>query len=350
MMSDGTKIEWTEATWNVITGCSVLSPGCTNCYAMRLAGTRLRNHPSRVDLTQPSAAGPVWTGEVRFNEEWLLQPLGWKRGRRIFVVAHGDLFHEKVKTEWLDRIFAVMAMTPQHTYQVLTKRAVRMRDYLRDPNVLDRVIYAWGELTGEAVKRDEKVASRAMFDAWNARAGAALSLPLPNVWLGVSVEDQRRANERVPALQDTPAAVRWVSAEPLLGRVEFHYLERGDGGSELDGNRFTYIDNALTGHRSTKAGQYAVPKIDWIVAGGESGAGARPVHPDWLRSIRDQCARTGTAFLFKQWGAWASVSEVAGAGDHFQFSDGATVRNVGKKLAGRTLDGVIHDGYPEVRS
>lgn len=110
-MSDNSKIEWTDATWNVITGCSIESPGCRDCYAMTLAGTRLRNHWSRIGLTQPSAGGPVWTGEVRFNEPWLHQPLNWKRSRMIFVVAHGDLFHANVPFETIDRIFAVMALS-----------------------------------------------------------------------------------------------------------------------------------------------------------------------------------------------------------------------------------------------
>ncbi len=120
-MSDKSHIEWTDATWNPITGCSVLSPGCTHCYAMKLAGTRLRNHPSRAGLTTDSKAGPVWTGEVRFNAQWLLQPLGWSKPRMIFVCAHGDLFHDDVPVEWIDKVFAVMALAPQHTFQVLTK-------------------------------------------------------------------------------------------------------------------------------------------------------------------------------------------------------------------------------------
>lgn len=135
-MADGTPIEWTDATWNPVTGCSVLSAGCTNCYAMRLAGTRLQHHPSRAGLTTPSRiksgtglGKPVWNGQVRFNEQWLTEPLRWKRPRRIFVVAHGDLFHDAVPDAWIDQVFAVMALAPQHQFQVLTKRAARMRAY-----------------------------------------------------------------------------------------------------------------------------------------------------------------------------------------------------------------------------
>jgi protein gp37 len=133
-MADGTKIEWTDATVNAINGCSVISPGCTNCYAMRLAGTRLKHHPSRVGLTIDSKAGPVWNGEVRLNEDQLLQPLRWTKPRQIFWNAHGDMFHPSVPKEWIDRCFAVMAMTPQHIHQVLTKRADRMRTHLSDPS------------------------------------------------------------------------------------------------------------------------------------------------------------------------------------------------------------------------
>ena len=128
-MSDNSKIEWTDATWNPITGCSVVSAGCTNCYAMRLAGTRLKNHPSRAGLTRETAHGPVWTGEVRLNREWLDQPLRWRRRRRIFVCAHGDLFHDQVPREWIDLVVAVIAMSPQHQFQVLTKRPDRMAEY-----------------------------------------------------------------------------------------------------------------------------------------------------------------------------------------------------------------------------
>src|SRR6516164_8034629 len=125
-MSDHTNIEWTDATWNPVTGCSLVSPGCAHCYAMRIAGTRLRNHPSRHGLTRDTEAGPMWTGEVRLNESWLNQPFKWKKPRRIFACAHGDLFHPAVPDKWIDRVFAVMALTQRHTYQVLTKRSGRM--------------------------------------------------------------------------------------------------------------------------------------------------------------------------------------------------------------------------------
>lgn len=357
-MADHTPIEWTNATWNVITGCFIKSSGCKNCYAMKLAGTRLKHIPSRVGLTQDSAAGPVWNGQVRFNEEWLRQPIQWKRARKIFVVAHGDLFYEAVPDEWIDKVFAVMAMAPQHTFQCLTKRADRMKAYMKrfaaGYGPIERQIIALGGNPIEALAR------------W----------PLPNVWLGVSCETQREAEERVPDLQDIPAAVRWVSAEPLLAEIRFDLLARTEGYRSRDREErdesWTYVDNALAGLRSRKIGQYAVPKIDWIVGGGESGSGARPSHPAWFRSLRDQCARHGTAYLHKQNGAFAATEitlhefqnplerhmgelVVNGGGklSGYPETDAATfhvMRRVGKKASGRLLDGVQHDGYPEVQA
>src|SRR5258708_3498824 len=178
-MADNSKIEWTDATWNPVTGCSIVSPGCINCYAMRLAGTRLRNIPSRKGLTTMSKNGPMWNGDVRFNEGWLDQPLRWKRPRRIFVCAHGDLFAEGVPDEWIDKVFAVMALSPQHTFQVLTKRAKRMRDYFAG----DALTRVWNE----AVSIDCKlhVASDMVGSFLLPADPRNPAWPLPNVWLGV---------------------------------------------------------------------------------------------------------------------------------------------------------------------
>ena len=347
-MADGTAIEWTDATWNPITGCSVVSPGCTNCYAMRLAGTRLRHDPSRAGLTRATRAGPVWTGAVRFNERWLDQPLRWSRPRRIFVCAHGDLFHEAVPDEWIDRIFRVMSTAPRHTFQVLTKRAERMRRYLSDPTVHGRIRY-----------------------------DARPPWPLPNVWLGVSVEDQRRADERIPILLDTPAAVRWASAEPLLGPIDLTRISFRRYEELFEINCFSdeaWVsqppDQGLEPGERFHRGPALGASVNWVVAGGESGPGARPMHPDWARSLRDQCAAADVPFLFKQWGEWAEGSDfsadakvVTADGRIVDFNDRALadadraervvaptlMRRVGKKAAGRRLDGVIHDAWPEAR-
>lgn len=339
-MADKTSIEWTDATWNPITGCSVVSPGCTNCYAMRLAGTRLRNQPSRAGLTIDSKAGPVWSGEVRFNERAVLQPLSWKQPRMIFVCAHGDLFHESVPDAWIDQVFAVMALAPQHTFQVLTKRSDRMRSYLADLRVVRRIYELVSDKVIEERYRVVLIAP-GMEDPGLAKNFPRIHLetwPLPNVWLGVSVEDQRRADKRIPDLLATPAAIRWISVEPLLGPIDFYR---------------TSATMPSTDH-PWKNGPI-LQGIHWIVAGGESGPSARPMHPAWARALRDQCAAADVPFLLKQWGEFrpctkrelghacgATKVETAGA-------DPAFLLKVGKKRAGRELDGVIHDAFPALR-
>jgi protein gp37 len=325
-MADNTKIEWSDATWNVITGCSVASASCRRCYAMKLAGTRLQHHPSRAGLTQDTPAGPVWTGEVRFNEDWLLQPLAWRRPRRIFVCAHGDLFHENVPDEWIDRVFAVMALAPHHTFQVLTKRAERMLDYLRCGG-------------GSCIN----VGIRQAIERMGHPDIGAVDKALPNVWLGVSVEDQAAADKRVPLLLQTPAAVRWISAEPLLGPVDLsaEYLAIKCGG------RYPF-KGLPKEHRTT-----LVDLLDWVVVGGESGANARPMSPTWARSLRDQCAAAGVPFLFKQWGEWLPMlgqAEGVPVKQKAETPDGWVVGWAGKKAAGRLLDGIQHDGYPQEAS
>ncbi|MCB1476593.1 MAG: phage Gp37/Gp68 family protein [Rhodobiaceae bacterium] len=382
-MAEHSHIEWTDATWNPVTGCTVLSPGCTNCYAMKLAGTRLQHHPSRAGLTTMTKAGPVWNGKVRFNEEWLTQPLRWKRPRMIFVCAHGDLFHEDVPDEWIDKVFAVMALCPHHIFQVLTKRSARMRAYMSSRRAIRRIYDtvcdmvldgdAAGVLIAPGTNPDLAPAGKRIFlDRW----------PLPNVWLGVSAEDQTRAFERVPHLLQTPATTRFLSAEPLLGPLELYAVERPP--SEID-RRLTgqelidfYWCDALTGQRGAMfkngsvreaAGDFG-PKLDWVIVGGESGPGARPMHPDWARSLRDQCADAGVPFFFKQWGSmatvydrdaddpdWRECDKIARrtpngrwlnlAGGHGFHGDRVVrVTPVGKKIAGRLLDGVEHNGMP----
>jgi protein gp37 len=280
-VSDNTKIEWTDATVNAVNGCSVVSPGCTNCYAMRLAGTRLKHSASRSGLTIDTKAGPVWNGITRLNETALMQPLRWKRPRRIFWNAHGDLFHDSVPDEWIDRCFAVMALTPQHIHQVLTKRPERMRAYLSDDATIGRIANAVQPLRTD----------RRPVGPLPHLNGGERWWPLPNVWLGTSVEDQSRADERIPHLLATPAAVRFLSCEPLLGPIDLGQPIEG-----LPANHwFTWLD-----------------KLDWVIVGGESGPGARPMHPDWARLIRDQCAATEVAFFLKQWGEWADMATAGG--------------------------------------
>lgn len=376
-MADGTRIEWTEATWNPITGCSLASPGCTNCYAMKLAGTRMQHHWSRKGLTIGSKAGPVWTGETRFNEEWLDQPLRWKRPRMIFVCAHGDLFHESVPDEWIDRVFAVMALCPQHTFQVLTKRSARMREYV---NQLDDFALMETDEYREASHRvdcDDDPNGSPAWHAQTARLEEAMCIvsktlgrgePLPNVWLGVSVEDQQRRH-RIVDLAQTPAAVRWISGEPLLQGLTLTDIPL-NGGPDEHGDQWLF--NALTGEqyfigddgRNYSGDGPDMQPLDWIVCGGESGPGARPMHPDWARSLRDQCQDASVPFFFKQWGEWSAFgphnmemligSDASVSHPRFEIArvpndpkSGKTIMTrIGKKSAGRLLDGMEYDGMP----
>ena len=303
-MAANSKIEWTDATWNPITGCTLVSEGCRHCYAARLAATRLKHEPSRAGLARLNAAGEAkFTGEVRLNEKWLDQPLRWRAPKRIFVCAHGDLFHEGVPDEWIDRVFAVMALCPQHTFQVLTKRPERMRKYLTDPASAGRTLDVASVLLRRHFDIPDNVPAEML---------AALDpfpWPLPHIWLGVSVEDQAAADARIPHLLAVPAKVRFLSCEPLLGPVDLRRVEASATGNLIEGT-FAYpkrID-ALTG----KAGHYpgkstfhpdshTIAAIDWVICGGESGPGARPMHPAWARALRDQCAAAaGVAFFMKQ--------------------------------------------------
>ena len=308
-MADNSKIEWTDATWNVITGCSPISPGCVNCYASQLAGTRLKNHPSRTGLTREVNGKPLWTGEVRFNEEWLKNPIRWKKPRKIFVCAHSDLFHENVPDVWIDKVFAVMALCPRHTFQVLTKRPERMLKYIteltRDRNTrLDVAVRTFGySLIFDGIP---------LISRW----------PFSNVWLGVTVENQYMLDERVPALIKTPAVKRFVSAEPLLGPLDF----------SIRNDKFEMVQG-----------------IDWIIVGGESGPDARPMPIHWARQIRDQCIKASIPFFFKQSGEWSEVTDCATVKrmTKLRGTKWGLFQKIGKKAAGRMLDGRTWDEVPE---
>ena len=330
-MSDGSKIEWTDATWNPITGCSVVSAGCKHCYAMRLAGTRLRDHPSRAGLTRPTAAGPVWTGDVRLNTDSLDQPLHWKNPRRIFVCAHSDLFHPNVPNDWIDLIFVAMSLAPQHTFQILTKRPARMLDWFQS-NPYERILGLADIIRASRPHLCSVGISDPNITPW------------PNVWLGVSVENQATADERIPLLLDTPAAIRWISAEPLLGP-----LDLSDIPWPASHVRFPDSDD-ITDARPALV-EFEGTRIDWIVAGGESGPGARPSHPDWFRSLRDQCRAAGMPFFFKQWGSWAPDCICQTPRPHFMARRPTPGKlgvmfQCGKRAAGRLLDGREWNQYP----
>ncbi len=384
-MSDKTGIEWTDSTWNVLVGCDKVSPGCDHCYAIRTAH-RMTAHPNPKvsEAYAGTEANGEWTGQVNLLAQRLDQPLRWANPRRVFVNAQSDLFHADVPDEFIARVWAVMGLAERHTFQILTKRPVRMRSLLSSPafgvRVLDAAyLMAVGEDPDVTVPkalaagcRDRVTVTRALMDVPEVDAGSLLPWPLPNVWLGTSVEDQKRANLRVWPLLDTPAAVRFISAEPLLGPVDLRRTSPTRIGGAL------YRD-ALSPLTDADTGAVLSPGLDWVITGGESGPGSRPMHPAWVRSLRDQCEATGVAFLHKQWGnfspyvptsphpfdpdrtvpdwghphvfvSYADGTVVTTAADVPGTGDWQTMYPMHKSRAGRRLDGQTYDGYPEARS
>lgn len=297
-MGDKTGISWTDATMNAIRGCTAVSAGCDHCYAATLA-TRF-NGPGQPyeGLATRTEDGPQWTGRVMFIEEKLRDPLRWQRPRMVFVNSMSDLFHPNVATDVVDKHWAVFALARRHTFQVLTKRPLRMARYLNDFAQPGRVIEA-----AQRMIRDGWVPPRVTLpDGYPDR-------PLSNVWLGTSVEDQRVAR-RVEHLLTAPAAVRFVSAEPLIGALDLL-------STPAPGITWDY----LTGERHTARSKDTTPRVDWVIVGGESGPGHRPMNLDWARALRDHCKTANVAYFFKQSGGARSGT-------------------------GTTLDGVEHREYP----
>lgn len=305
-VSEKTSIAWTQATWSPVSGCTRVSEGCLHCYIERTT-------PFRVAHRRFDGTGLNATTGVQFHPERLGIPLRWRKPKRIFVCSMADLFHHEVSDDRIAEVFAVMACNylwdrPTHTFQVLTKRHARMRSLLSSEQFRATVARIAAGMTGDSDA--DNVHDAVFYHYW----------PLPNVWLGVTAENQSWFEIRTEALRTTPAAVRWASLEPLLSHVDIGYLD-GPG---------------------TAAG------MDWLVVGGESGPGARPMHPDWARSLRDQCVAAGVPFVFKQWGEWTPQAGHRYA--DFEVLDGdpgAFVMRVGTKRAGRELDGRIWDQYPE---
>lgn len=327
-----TKIEWTDdnARWNPVVGCTRASRGCDNCYAVvmsnrldgmakadRAAGRDPGKKANYEGLTVLNNRGDRhFNGTVRCVEDALTIPLGWKQPRVCFVNSMSDLFHKDVPFEFIDRVFAVMALCPQHTFQVLTKRPERMAKYLRtiadagsESDIFDHLWDVAGCIVGGHAAD---------------KAFSAIEWPLPNVWLGTSVEDQDAADERIPHLLRCPAAIRFLSCEPLLGAVEMGPFLDGDDLSKCEkcgyvnhidafdccgadeGKLFCNQCGAEGDHWATEN-----DRIDWVIVGGESGKGARPCNIDWIRSIVSQCRDAGTACFVKQLGERPVMDEEA---------------------------------------
>ena len=293
-----TKIEWTDETWNTVSGCTRVSPGCERCYIDRTPPFRMNGR--RFD--KPEIGG---TTGVILHEDRLGLPLTWRKPRRVFVNSLSDLFHESVPDEHIAKVFAVMAATPQHTYQILTKRPARMRSLLRDecrcgsghqPGIHFRSAMSWAV---------SKANPDGVHGPSERRVYHEAGWPLPNVWLGVSTESQQWAEARIPALLETPAAVRFISAEPLLDRIDLRNLRRRNG---------SLID-ALGGDVKTPDGEvYACTSsvLDWVIVGGESGPGARPMDLNWAMDLVSQCSARDRPVFVKQLGSvWARESSAA---------------------------------------
>lgn len=262
-MSDNSQIEWTDATWNPARGCTKVSEGCRNCYAMQVAYRFSGPGQPYAGLAKKVGGQPQWTNRIALASEHLYDPLKWRKPRHVFVNSMSDLFHEDVPEDYMDRMFAVMALCPQHTFQVLTKRPERMRDYWAQPDLSERILQAQREIRQQV------------------KGYPLVSLRIPNLWLGVSVEDQATAEARIPLLLQTPAPVRFVSYEPALEAVDFSAwlpcLEIGG----VEGERF----------------------LSWIIVGGESGPNARLFDLTWARQTVQQCREAGVPVFIKQLGS-----------------------------------------------
>jgi protein gp37 len=294
-----TGIQWTQEVWNPTTGCDKVSPGCGlprfdgdaegGCYAMAMARRLKRMGQAKYQNDgDPRTSGPGFG--VTAHPDALEIPLRWKKARRIFVNSMSDLFHDDISAGYIARVFSVMAATPQHTYQLLTKRHGRMKSLLRSDDFFEQV-------------RQEYLCN------FGAAAIRGFAWPLANLWLGVSAEDQHWAEIRVHALLSTPAAVRWVSAEPLLGPIDFRSLRASNG---------AFID-ALCGDVKSPSGEIyaACPgSLSWIVTGGESGPDAREMDLQWARAIIRDCRNTRTPVFMKQVGSVAAQFMGPRAGSH----------------------------------
>jgi protein gp37 len=347
-----TKIEWTDATWNPTTGCTRVSAGCDHCYAVQMTKRLAAIGQAKY---QGLTGRGHFNGELKTHDDELKKPLRWKKPRMVFVNSMSDLFHEQVPFEFIDRVFCIMNATQWtlpisdrsnrwHTYQILTKRPDRLADYmLSRARKYDLGMHPIFTVRGETMRGHGN-------ELMN--AAAILQWPPANVWIGTSCEDQATADKRIPHLLRCPAAVRFLSCEPLLGPLDLNRIPRKiTATSSVIGS--VLIDGPTSGRFSPILAGSGERPLDWIIAGGESGPGARPMHPDWARSLRDQCQAAGVPFFFKQWGEWLPACQIHMPPNPHNRSiciehDGGAVHcyRVGKRAAGRQLDGREWNEYP----
>lgn len=356
-----TKIEWANKTWNPTRGCSLVSDGCKHCYAMRQAHRFNTAGGPYEGLTVLTSTGPKWNGDITLVPDKLGEPMRWRNPCRIFVNSMSDVFHEGVDDSFIDRIFGVIQLCPQHIFQILTKRPQRMMEYMNEPGRGGKVMLAAEREAFDQdtlAQRHGRLPATAKYDKTaDITAGESLikvkggTWPPPNAWMGTSVENQKTADERIPFLLRTLAMVRWISAEPLLGMIDLRE-------AHVTKQRLANWPNPT--------------RVDWVVVGGESGPGARPMDPEWARSLRDQCVSRNIAYFFKQYGDWAvggkvekddsyaggyafdslfggrvSTQCVRNRGRNTRALEGnRVIERVGKHKAGRLLDGREWNQYP----
>lgn len=380
-----TKIEWTNLlpgykgeTWNPFPGCNKVSPACDHCWAERMAN-RLAANPKTAHIYKELITDGKWNGNVRkltykafelgdgYKYPEIYDPIRWRKARLVAVNLMGDSFHEKMSDWQIDLMMGIAVLNPKHIFQFLTKRSERLKDYFSTPK--DELIERWGKAVWNIGLCEDEAAAycyvcNRLDHEW----------PAKNIWIGVSVENQEQASKRIPDLLEIPAAVRFISAEPMLGPIS------------LDFSTTNFIHNTLTGEFLCEGMNETCisTKIDWVICGGESGPKARPMHPDWVKSLRDQCKSAGTPFFFKQWGEWipehkpkdgeptcivcgCTWSNACEGGCHWlentgmndicsccgnaragKLEDESLVFRVGKKKAGRLLDGAEYNEYPEI--
>lgn len=311
-MADRTRISWTNATINPVTGCTKISPGCEHCYAIRGSARQERFGTEQYKgSTRRLGDRTEWSNVVKLFPEEMDKVAKWKKPRMVFPCSMSDLFHRDVPDEFIHQMLDTMESARRHTFQVLTKRTQRMADIL--------------------IQRQEEK---------EALAAGAFAPPLDNVWPGTSVEDQIRAWERVTMLLTIAAKIHWLSLEPLLGPVDLSpwlpIAPRGLGWERV---------------KSESAYGEKRPRINWVVVGGESGPDARPMHPNWVRATQKQCEAAGVAFYFKQWGAWEPIKQttrrIYKPHRYFEFEDGQLMFKTVKKSDKPLLDGVAYREYPK---